>query len=155
MFLEIALIIFIVIVLFFLSLFFIKNILAPEIKQYSLGSVCFIDKCFKVEVAETRSQRDQGLMGRKELKKDEGMFFVFEKDGIYPFWMKNTFIPLDIIWIDSNNKIIYISQNAQPCKNLICPLIVPLTKARYVLEINAGTVKETNLKIGDEVRVNI
>jgi uncharacterized membrane protein (UPF0127 family) len=155
MFLEITLIIFIVIVVFFLSFSFAKNILAPDIKKYSIGSVCFKERCFKVELAETRTQRDRGLMNRKELDRNEGMLFIFEKEGIYPFWMKNTFIPLDIIWIDSNNKIVYIGQNVQPCKSLICPSIVPSGKAKYVLEVNAGICKEINLRVGEEVKLSI
>ena len=143
------------IISFLLSFYCYKNLLAPRVGQYSFGSVCFKDKCFKVELAKTSAQRDLGLMGRRELDRDAGMFFIFENEGIYPFWMKNTFIPLDIIWIDNNKKIVYISPNVQPCKSLVCPSLIPSGKAKYVLEINAGICKEINLKVGDEIKVSI
>ena len=94
-------------------------------------------------------------MYRKELDKNKGMLFIFDKEGIYPFWMKNTLIPLDIIWIDSNDKVVFISQNVQPCKNLICPSIFPTVKAKYVLEVNAGVCQEIGLKVGDELTIDI
>ena len=94
-------------------------------------------------------------MYRTELDKDKGMLFIFDKEGIYPFWMKNTLIPLDMIWIDSSNKVVFISQNVQPCKSLICPVIIPSASAKYVLEINAGICEELGLKIGDEVEIKI
>lgn len=118
------------------------------------GSVCFNSSCFKVQIAKTSAERERGLMYVKELDKNKGMLFIFDKEGIYPFWMKNTLIPLDIIWADSNNKVIFISQNVQPCKTLICPTINPSVKAKHVLEVNAGIVSQKGLKIGDKLIIN-
>jgi len=139
-----------------------------NLQPCSLGSVCIKpfgsaqgeENCFKVEVAKTEAQRNKGLMGRKELDKDNGMIFVFDKEGIYPFWMKNTLIPLDMIWIKENpstgsGQVVFISQNVQPCKSLICPSVFPNVKAKYVLEINAGIIEKINLKVGDELKINI
>jgi hypothetical protein len=115
------------------------------------NQVCIKEKCFSVEIAETPYKRTIGLMFRKELDKDSGMLFVFDKEGIYSFWMKNTFIPLDIIWIDKDGKAVFISENTQPCKMFDCSSIKPSENAKYVLEINAGLVKEIGLNIGDRV----
>lgn len=110
---------------------------------------------FEVEVAETESQRNRGLMYRESLSKNNGMLFIFNKIGIYPFWMKNTLIPLDMIWINENKKVVYIAENVQPCSNsveAICKSIIPIAVAKYVLEINSGLVKTLGIKIGDEVK---
>lgn len=161
MFFEVLLIIIAVIAVLFLLYSYAGVLLSPVVRQNSTGSVCIgpfgsaQDKknCFKVELAKTASDISKGLMYRKELGKDNGMLFIFDKEGIYPFWMKNTLIPLDIIWIDKNNKVVFISQNVQPCKSLICPSVVPSAKAKYVLEINAGIAEEISLKLGDELKI--
>ena len=81
------------------------------------------------------------------------MLFVFEGDGYHSFWMKNTLIPLDIIWINSSQEIVYIERNAQPCTPDYCPLIVPWTYASYVLEINGGLCDEYDINAGDKVNI--
>lgn len=121
------------------------------------GSVCLNKFCFEVEVAETQIELSRGLMFRKNLDQNKGMLFVFEKEGNYPFWMKNTLIPLDIIWIDKDSKVVFISENNLPClpaqagKDSACPLISPNRSAKYVLEINSGILKKIGLKAGDSV----
>lgn len=106
---------------------------------------------FYVELATTSEQRRRGLMFREQLDPDKGMLFIFEEEGVYPFWMKNVVIPLDIIWIDKGGKVVVISKDAQPCTEEPCPSINPGTKARYVLEIRAGTADRIGLVVGDEV----
>jgi uncharacterized membrane protein (UPF0127 family) len=132
---------------------FTETTLAPGILQFSKGEVCFehlsVGRCFQVEIAKTALERDRGLMHRESLDKNKGMLFIFDREGIYPFWMKNTLIALDIIWIDENNKVVFIKQNAQPCETLICPSVIPSAKAKYVLEINAGLVERLQIKTGD------
>jgi hypothetical protein len=125
--------------------------------QGAEGKVCFSttaeENCFFVKLAKTNAERRNGLMNVKQLDENRGMLFIFEAEGIYSFWMKNTLIPLDIIWIDSENKIVFIKENVQPCKGLICPYVNPKVKAKYVLEINGGQAKASELKIGDNVSV--
>jgi hypothetical protein len=69
--------------------------------------------------------------------------------------MKHTLIPLDIIWINKDKKIIFVCQNAQPCRGITCPSIKPEDNAKYVLEINAGSFQKNNFKIGDEIDFKI
>ncbi|MFA5318311.1 MAG: DUF192 domain-containing protein [Patescibacteria group bacterium] len=110
---------------------------------------CFGDRCFGVEIADTNDKRVQGLMYRENLAPDSGMLFIFPEIGEHKFWMKNMLIPLDMIWLDENQKIIFISKNFQPCDNKQkCPAIKPDKKAKYVLEINAGMADEINLQTG-------
>lgn len=107
--------------------------------SYSTGTnqVCMSDHCFDVEIADTDVLRQQWLMYRETLPSQSGMLFVFDKEQKYPFWMKNTLIPLDIIWIDRDNRIVDI-QTATPCKTEPCPTYDPKADSLYVLEINAG-----------------
>lgn len=102
-----------------------------------------------VELAETQEQQMKGLMFRENLT--GGMLFIYNEENQRSFWMKNTLIPLDIIWIDENKTIVDIKENAMPCKVKKCEVYYPDKEALYVLEINAGLAKEKNLSVGDKV----
>ena len=117
----------------------------------NIKQACINNQCFNVEVAQTPAERALGLMYRQELAENSGMLFIFAENALHNFWMKNTFIPLDIIWISADNKIIYLNKNTLPCKTEQCPQIKPNAEARYVLEINADLTDEFNIKIGDQV----
>ena len=132
-------------------------------EKLKASSVCFEElisvdpplilskKCFQVEVAKTPAEQERGLMFREHLDKDRGMLFIFEKEGNYPFWMKNTLIPLDMIWINQNKEVVFIKENAEPCHEFNCPTINPIKNAKYVLEINGGVAKDINLKSRDKI----
>lgn len=126
---------------------------SPEVESLEADEVCIKDRCFSVEIAANQSQREYGLMNREYLDPDKGMLFVYEDEGYHSFWMKNTLIPLDIIWINSGQEIVYIEKNAQPCTSDYCPLIDPWTNASYVLEINGGQCDEYNISVGDKVNI--
>ncbi len=111
---------------------------------------CFGENCLKVEIADTDIERETGLMNRNSLDRDRGMLFVFEKEDIYGFWMKDTLISLDMIWITENNEVVFIKENAKPC-NENCEIFIPDKNAKYVLEINSGIAKELDIKEGDKV----
>lgn len=147
--LEISLLIAVIILLICLFFYFAPISLSPS---FFSGKVCIAENCFNVEVASTAIQRERGLMFRKNLAKNEGMLFVFNKEAIYPFWMKNTLIPLDIIWI-KDNKIVSISENNQPCKDLICDQILPSAIADHALEINAGSCERLGIELGQNVEI--
>lgn len=124
-----------------------------EKNNFNISEVCFENKCLDVEIADTAQERETGLMNRKYLDPNSGMLFVFEKEGIYNSWMKNTLIPLDMIWINENNKIIFIKENAEPCKTEKCETFGPNEKAKYMLEINGGLSEKMRLEIGDMIRI--
>ncbi len=88
----------------FLSLIVIIIALLLNYQLTKQSETCFKNYCFKVELAKTPEERSRGLMSIKSLASDKGMLFIFEKEGIFPFWMKNTLIPLDIIWINEEEK---------------------------------------------------
>ncbi len=120
----------------------------------SKQEVCIRDQCYDVELAETPEERQQGLMYRDHLARNSGMLFVFEESKAHQFWMKNTLIPLDIIWINAEYRVVEILQNVQPCEEDPCPVYGSLdTEALYVLELNAGEVKRVGLEVRDSVEI--
>lgn len=128
----------------------ITLLIALSLKK-RVSEVCFPNYCFSVETAETPEVREKGLMFRKTLGQNEGVLFIFPKEENYFFWMKNTLIPLDIIWINQNKEVVFISENNQPCEENDCPLISPDEKAKYALEINAGLTEKMGLLKGNKI----
>ena len=104
---------------------------------------------FTVEVADDAIERQQGLMHRQELPRTAGMLFVYHTTRVVSFWMKNTFIPLDMIFLDETGTIVHIHENAVP---LDLTSISSQRPTRYVLEINAGMSRLLGLSIGSELR---
>lgn len=102
-----------------------------------------------VEIAANEESRSAGLMFRDRLDKDRGMLFLFPSTGQYPFWMKNTLIPLDIIWIDEGRRIVHIKNEVPPCPGDPCTSYPPGVPARYVLEIAAGEAVRHRLEVGN------
>lgn len=102
---------------------------------------------FKIEIAQTPQALEKGLMDRKSLPSDSGMLFIFPDEQIRTFWMKNTLIPLDMIFMDSKKQIVGIVYNATPQTLTIRSVNKP---SQYVLEVNAGQALMNNLKIGSQ-----
>lgn len=103
----------------------------------------------EVEVADDDARRERGLMFRKEMPEDRGMLFVFGEEGEHPFWMKDTLVPLDMIFIDSSGRITGIVERARP-------LSLDLRSggpSRYVLEVAGGWTAARGVKAGDRVRI--
>ena len=119
------------------------------------NQVCFKNNCFEVELAITPQEQAKGLMFRQELAPNKGMLFIFKQEGDYPFWMKNTKIPLDIIWIDKDKKVVFVGQNTPPCQSDPCNSIGPNKTAQYVLEINANTSQRLGIGVGDQASIEI
>jgi uncharacterized protein len=106
------------------------------------------NKILYVEIADNDEKRSLGLMFRKYLPDSVGMLFIFDSSGIYPFWMKNTYIPLSIAFIDENYKIIDIF-DLEPLDETP---IFPLKKFKYALEVNRNWFKRNDIKVGDRVK---
>lgn len=108
---------------------------------------------FDVEVANTTEERAKGLMNRAEMLDSRGMVFLFSKPDIQTFWMKDTLLPLDIIFINGNWEIVKIDKNVQPCgasEDKDCALY-RADNSQYVLEINAGLADKNAFNVGDKV----
>jgi uncharacterized membrane protein (UPF0127 family) len=103
---------------------------------------------FDLEVANTPEKRAKGLMFRKDMPQKSGMIFTYASPRYVGIWMKNTYIPLDILWVSPKKEIVYIHENATPHSLTI---MRPKHKAQYVIELNSGSVKRFDLKVGDKV----
>lgn len=114
--------------------------------------VCVEETCFVVEIADDLESRSQGLMFRENLGENDGMLFIFPKSGNYNFWMRNTFIPLDIIWMNGEGDVVYIEKDAQPCTDICIP-VDPGIEAKYVLEINANKSQEVGISLGKRLDI--
>jgi uncharacterized membrane protein (UPF0127 family) len=115
----------------------------------AVNQVCFKDKCFDVEVVQKKEELQRGLQLREFLDSGSGMLFVFPHSRPYSFWMKDTLISLDMIWMDYARRIVYIEHDVPPCAADPCPRYTPPHEALYVLEINAGYARKMGVQLGD------
>ncbi len=124
-------------------------------KKYNEIQIEIANHLINLEIADTNAKRELGLSGHKPLVDDQGMLFVFNNIGKYPFWMKDMLFPIDIIWLEPSNidgivNVVYIEKNAQP--NSYPTTFGGQVDAQYVLEVNAGFSDKNNLKIGDQIK---
>jgi uncharacterized membrane protein (UPF0127 family) len=104
---------------------------------------------FRVALAKTELEQARGLMNKSKMDKSHGMLFIYEDEAQRTFWMKDTFIPLDIIFIDKDKKVVSISANTKP--NQTEELYYSNGKSMYVLELNAGRAEELGIKPGNRI----
>lgn len=131
-----------------------ENLVATKkngLALYKEGTVKINENTFLVLIADTPDKRALGLSGRENLASGQGMLFVFDELGDYPFWMKDMNFPIDILWINGDYKIVHILEN-------VVPETYPNTfaspeKSLYVLELPTGTVAEKAIKKGDTMIV--
>ena len=120
--------------------------------NFNLFKTCINKHCFDTRIADNPISRGRGLIGEEYLPKNEGMLFIFPVSSTPEFWMKNTKIHLDILFINDNDTIVYAVKNAPPClSNEKCPTYKPNHPVSRVLEINGGLSNELNIKVGDQV----
>lgn len=123
-----------------------------EVTFYSQNGTPIIT--IDVEIADTDEKRELGLMGRPTLEDNQGMLFLFEREHIASFWMKNTILPLDMIFINSYGTIVTIHENTTPFSEQTYTATAPTL---YVVEVNAGFVARHSIRVGDRItwqRVN-
>lgn len=104
---------------------------------------------FRVEIADTYESRARGLMHREHMERDSGMLFLFEPPRPVAFWMRNTILPLDLIFVDAVGKVIRVTENAVPFSEALMPSGGPV---RAVLEVNAGEAARFGVAQGTELR---
>ena len=131
------------------------SLLLSSCQSIDKNEACINNTCFEIEIRDTKEERAKGLMNIEELDEKKGMLFVFDDSSIYSFWMKNTLIELDIIWINENLEIVWIAKNVNPCEEDPCPSYNPQENAKYVLEINAGLSEKYGVKIDDKVELKL
>jgi uncharacterized membrane protein (UPF0127 family) len=112
------------------------------------------DTRIAVELATDEPSREHGLMGRSELAPDHGMLFVFPDAQPRWFWMKDTLIPLDILYFDGGRKLVSMQLDVPPCKADPCATYPSDKPARYVLELSAGTARRIGAQVGDVLAID-
>ncbi len=115
----------------------------------NISEVLIGNTVFSVGVADTLGSRSKGLSDRESLGANEGLLFVFEKPGVYSFWMKDMLFSIDIVWISEAGQIIYIEEGATP--ESFPESFGPQVESLYVLEVNKGTFEKEGIVVGDFV----
>lgn len=112
-------------------------------------------KRYSVEIADTDAERERGLMFRDVLASGRGMLFVHDREDPQAYWMKNTRIPLDILYFDNARKLVSQQRDVPPCSlGDACPPYPSQAPTRYVLELNAGEAARLGLQPGAELRID-
>lgn len=111
------------------------------------------DARFQVELARTRTERQRGLMFRSHLPEGHGMLFIQPDGTPAAFWMKNTYLHLDILYFDKAGHLREIFANVPPCVTPRCPTYVSKGPVKYILEINGGSAARLGISPGDRLRL--
>lgn len=123
---------------------FIKEGELTFLAKKSKNKIATID----IEIADSDYERTRGLMYRHALPENAGMLFVFDRAEVRSFWMRNTYIPLDIIFIDEQKRVVAIAKRTEP---LSYAPISSIKKARFVVEVNAGFCEKHGISVGDRI----
>lgn len=138
--------------LLFFSLILLQNLCTAKTQGKRYIKMFLPDGyAIAAELAVSDEERQLGLMFRKKINPDQGMLFIFERENFYSIWMKNMNIPLDILWLDKEKRIVHIERDVPPCQEDPCPTYTSRFPAIYVLELKAGSVNEHMLKIYDRL----
>jgi uncharacterized membrane protein (UPF0127 family) len=107
-----------------------------------------------VEIPKTMADYQKGLSGRKSIRENQGMLFIFEREAYWPFWMQKMYFPIDIIWLDKNCQVVYIERHLPPCeRETNCPSVKPNRPAQYVLETVAGFTDKYHVYVGEQLDI--
>lgn len=109
---------------------------------------------YNVWLADDDAERTQGLSGVDKLNVNGGMLFDYVTDDMCGIWMKDMLIPLDIIWLDASKKVIYLKENVSP-EQSTSTVMRPKGLCRYVLELPAGSVKNSGIRVGQQVKFTL
>jgi len=129
-----------------------------EQAEFPMGIIKIDDVTLQVQIADTKSLQTRGLMFQEKLPYDQGMLFIFEGDYTRSMWMLNMQFALDLIWIDSDGKVVHIEKDAQPCKSALETMACTFTNgngkpAKYVLEVTSGFVDMFNITENSQLQL--
>ncbi len=113
-----------------------------------IGQDTKVKATFKIEIVENQEEVMRGLKNRESMEPDQGMLFIFPQLDYYEFWMQDTYLPLDMLFMSADETVLQIVENAQPFSE---ERITPEKPNSYVLEINAGLAKKLNITVGDKI----
>jgi len=135
---------------FLISMIIWLSIFIRVKNERKVTTILINDIPLEVEISDTPKLREKGLMYRRRLSEDHGMLFVFDITGIYPFWMKNTYIPLSIAFVSEKEVIVQI-EDMKPRD--VLTTYTPKVPIRYAIEVNRGWFELHNIKVGDTVYI--
>lgn len=136
------------IVLVFLVMIAIGKFQSQKFVTVKLGNATI-----HAEIADTEPKQMRGLMFRDSLPRDGGMLFTFSREGRHGIWMMNMSMPIDIVWLDGNKRVVQIEENAQPCGALlVCRSYFAESDDKYVLEVSAGYAKRHGIILGSQAK---
>lgn len=142
------------VVIFLTIVLLVLNFFSNDQPDYRIIEGEINDKKITLEVADNSYLHTVGLSERDYLEENHGMIFVYDEEiESLSFWMKNTFIPLDIIFLNKNLEIVHIFENVPICEEDPCPQYISEQKAQYVVELNAGWVEKNDVQIGDVLKI--
>jgi uncharacterized membrane protein (UPF0127 family) len=129
-----------------------------EQAEFPMGIIKIDDVTLQVQIADTKPLQTRGLMFQEKLPYDQGMLFIFEGEDTRSMWMLNMQFALDLIWIDSDGKIVHIEKDAQPCKSALETMACTFTNgngkpAKYVLEVTSGFVDMFNITENSQLQL--
>ncbi len=136
-----------IILLYFSACTFVQT--KPELEEFHIVNGATEKVSYMVEVASDNSSRKRGLMHRKAMALNHGMLLDYKRPQKIAIWMKNTYLSLDIIFIDKEGGIVKLHEGAEP---LSLKRIESGSKVRSVLEVNAGQIEEHGIEVGDQVQ---
>ncbi len=116
-----------------------------------IATITLDQSTIMASIANTDALREKGLGGVNSLNSNQGMFFMFDTPGLYGFWMKDMLIPIDMIWLDQNLKVVYIESNVLP--STYPAVFTPTSSSMYVLETQSGFVEKNSIKVGDTAKI--
>ncbi len=139
-----------------LGIKYYNNIASKDV-EFDMGNLSIIKQSgerldIKLKIADTINERAKGLMFVKEMPEGEGMLFIFEQEEMRKMWMENTYLPLDMLFVNKDKVIFNFKENATPLSREIIYSVGP---ALYVVELNAGFVKKHGIKTGDKIEFEI
>lgn len=132
----------------------VENISANAQVNLPVASLRMDGHVYQMELASTPEQSEKGLMYRTSLPEGHGMAFLFQPARVVYFWMKNTLIPLDIIFMEQG-RVVHIASEAQPCVDLSCPVFSSVKPADMVIELPAGSVKRHHIQLNSHAKLSL
>lgn len=121
--------------------------IADKVFAQSVDRAVIGETAITIEILDSPAARIKGLSGRDSIPKNHALYFVFDTSDYHGIWMKDMKFPIDIVWLNEYNEVMYVKQNVSP--NTFPEIFEPPRPARYVLEFNAGFVKEHAIRLGD------
>lgn len=121
-------------------------VISPNLQTHTMLRIG--DGVFTATVVKTEADRERGLSGTSRLAANKAMLFVFDSDNRWPIWMKDMNYPIDVVWLNSSQQVVYVVKDAVP--ESYPKQFTPPTPARYVIELAAGTVNMKSIRVGSQ-----